>query len=143
MKLGITGTRNGFTKNQLNSFKTVFKDLQKEGVEEFHQGQCIGVDVESAEWINTFTKGAIPIHSHPPLKQELVGECHVDVTYPKKNYFARNRDIVHASDILIACTPTEVEQPTGGTWYTYRYAVDKGHKVILITPLGKTIRLNF
>ena len=143
MKLGITGTRNGFTKNQLNAFKTVFKDLQKEGVDEFHQGQCIGVDVESAEWINTFTKGAIPIHSHPPLKQELVGECHVDVVLPKKNYFARNRDIVHASDVLLACTPTEDEQSNGGTWYTYRYAIDNGYKVILITPSGKVSYHNF
>jgi hypothetical protein len=143
MIIGITGTRNGFTNAQKNAFQSEFLTLYAEGVDEFHQGQCVGVDVQSADWIHKRTKGKVKIHSRPPVKQELVGVCHVDVTHPKKSYFARNRDIVNSSDILFACTPTEEEQSNGGTWYTFRYAVDNGKKVILITPSGTISKFNF
>lgn len=146
MKLGITGTRNGFSKAQENVFKTILKQeflIDGADVESFHQGQCIGVDVESAELVHKLSKGEIKIHSHPPLKHEVLGASVTDVVHPAKNYFARNRDIANTADILFVCPPTEEEQSNGGTWYTYRYALDRGVKIILITPKGVLTRLNF
>lgn len=143
MKVGVTGTRNGFTDAQLNAFQLEFNKLNSEKqIESYHQGQCIGVDVDSVHWIRTAHE-AVKIHSHPPVKTDLIGECHVDVVHESKTYFARNRDIADTSDILIACPPTEEEQSNGGTWYTFRYGVNKGYKVILITPNGVVTYHNF
>ena len=144
MILGITGTRKGFTNSQYNAFKTTLQLLLKDNnVEKFLQGQCQGVDVQAGDLVHKVTRGKVLIQSHPPIKQELIGECHVDIKVQPKNYLARDRDIADQSDILFACPAEEEPQEKGGTWYTYKYALSKGYKVILITPSGKITKINF
>jgi hypothetical protein len=47
-----------------------------------------------------------------------------------KSFFARNRDIVDETDMLIATLATKKE--TGGTWYTINYSrKQKKHRVIV------------
>lgn len=144
MILGITGTRNGFTNPQFNAFKTLLQSLlQENDVEKFLQGQCQGVDVQAADVVHKVSRGVVKIQSHPPIKKHLIGTCHVDINLPPKNYLARDRDIADSSDILFVCPAHEEPQDTGGTWYTYKYALSKGKKIILITPSGIITKINF
>jgi hypothetical protein len=60
---------------------------------------------------------------------------------PQLTHFARNRNIVDASDILIVIPYQDEWQPSGGTWYTHDYAVKKGVLVVII-ELSGTMRWN-
>lgn len=144
MILGITGTKEGFSKTQFAAFKTVLATFIAENdVTVFCQGQCTGVDVEAADWVHRSTQGKVKIQSHPPIKTQFLGESHVDYSLKPKNYFARNRDIADIANVLFVCPLQETEQDHGGTWYTYKYANEKGKKIVLITPSGKISYLNF
>ena len=57
-----------------------------------------------------------------------------------RQYHERNRNIVDATDILVA-TPKENKGDIyrGGTWYTINYAVSKGKPVYIIWPDGRQI----
>ncbi len=61
---------------------------------------------------------------------------HAKETRPAKTHFARNRDIVDETEVLIAC-PCEMEhQDRGGTWYTADYALKRGKRTIIVWPDG-------
>lgn len=137
--LGITGTRNGFNKEQLSTFETLINQLKEKypTLDTFHQGQCIGVDVKAAKILSESFK----IISHPPTNQSLVGSSPVDESRPKKGYFARNRDIVNESDIMIVVPAQMQHQNYGGTWYTHDYALEKKKPTYVIYPDGSLCEL--
>ncbi len=60
-----------------------------------------------------------------------------------KPYLERNRDIVDASEVLIACPSTREEVMRSGTWATVRYARKKGMKITLIFRDGTCEKENF
>ena len=57
--------------------------------------------------------------------------------YAEKRYLERNRDIVDACDILIACPRTLKEELRSGTWATVRYARKVGKPVAILWNNGK------
>ena len=127
LHIGITGTRSGLSEYQ---YAEVIKFLNSafEPGAVFHHGDCIGVDVEVA-WVAK--ELGYKIVGHPPMKKELRGYFDDDETMPAKNYFARNRDIVNESFVLMV-VPWQMEhQDNGGTWYTHDYA-DKNDKPLVI-----------
>lgn len=134
--IGISGTREGMSKLQKETFlhfsntlTTQFTDLKY-----FHQGQCQGVDVEAARLLKS--EFNLFIVSHPPVKKDLLGQCTNDIVKQAKGYFARNRDIVNASELMFILPKESQVQSTGGTWYTYKYALAANKPVILILPDG-------
>lgn len=133
--LGVTGTREGMTQKQEEAFKIVVQEiLSTHTIESFHQGQCIGVDVEAADIL--FSHG-IKIVSHPPLKSLYLGTCkHVDESRIPLSYFARNRAIVNEVDLLLVVPNTNQHRSYGGTWYTHDYALTRNKSVIIIYPDG-------
>ena len=138
INIGVTGTRDGFTPEQETSFRKLLEDLKKEGhpLLYFHQGQCIGVDVQAAKYAFDF---GMVVASHPPIKKDLIGECTVHIEYDPKGYFERNRNIVDNSDVLIVVPKTKEHQTFGGTWYTHDYAVKCKKPVIIISPDGSLL----
>jgi hypothetical protein len=71
---------------------------------------------------------------HPPIyesKQAYVGG---HVVLPRKDYMSRNRDIVDASEVMIATPKTKEEELRSGTWATVRYAKRKRVLVRVIYP---------
>lgn len=134
--LGITGTRNGMTKEQQASFELLVESLLKTHptLINFHQGQCIGVDVEAANYLHTKN---LTIISHSPIKVDLIGESHVDISMEPQGYFQRNRNIVDSSQIMIVVPYTNEHQSFGGTWYTHDYAVKRKKIVYVIYPEGR------
>jgi len=129
MKIGFTGTRNGMTDKQKSAFQALiamFKPI------EFHHGDCIGADAEAHDMAEKHCAVII----HPPIDEALRARKAARVYCPQKTHFARNRDIVNDTELLIA-TPMQAEHQThGGTWYTIDYARKKGKPVTVINPDG-------
>ena len=100
MIVGFTGTRAGMTEAQK---KVVARLLEEHKPSEVHHGDCIGADAQFHQ-----IAGNIPIVGHPASE---VGEqrafcLNFSRIHESKPPLERNRDIVTASDIMIA-TPKE------------------------------------
>ncbi len=135
MKLGFTGTRVGMTAKQISALAELLYDMPDEP-HEFHHGDCVGADVEAADLAKLH---GCRIVCHPPVTGTWRGRYpHNDAFWPRKSYFARNRDIVNETDLLIA-TPKEPLNRGGGTWYTIDYAGQQGKRVIIIRPSGEVV----
>lgn len=144
MIIGFTGTRRGMTKAQNYAFSELVWKLKPV---HFHHGACVGSDTEAAMLVER-QGAASSIIAHPGrsatgVDNALLSKAALDasnVELPTNTHFARNRDIVDASDVLIA-TPWQIERPAkgtgGGTWYTIEYAERLGKRTYIIWPDGK------
>jgi hypothetical protein len=137
-KIGITGTRNGMTEPQRGALVFILRfNWMKEGESfEFHHGLCVGVDCESHEMVDV-NFPSWTIVGHPPVKTEQMGNVACDVLRESKNHFARNRDIVDETEVLIVVPYQDEWQPRGGTWYTHDYAIKRGKPVVIVWPDGQ------
>lgn len=134
MNLGFTGTRHPITPVQREWLRNIMLNLTPD---EVHHGACVNADEECHD---ICLELEIPVKVHPPKGDRLMMPREkwrsdlVEVLWHKA-YLDRNRDIVDASDELIAL-PDGPERPNGGTWYTVRYAVSKGVPVTICYPDG-------
>lgn len=136
--LGITGTRQGMNKLQQKAFLSVVAKLLERYpmLNTFHQGDCVGVDTQSAKLVKELYD--FTVVAHPPVSKKLVGDFKSDQVREDKTYFARNRDIVDESSIMIAIT-LENEDPSpklSGTWYTLNYSIKNKKETYHIKPDG-------
>jgi hypothetical protein len=134
--VGFTGTREGMTWEQIQTFVRLIQLIQAEHVMVvFHHGDCDGSD-EIAH--NCCLNLGVPSEVHPPTNPALRANVeHALKVHKPKPYLTRNRDIVKASSELIA-TPKSRTGRTGGTWRTIEYATDK-IPVTIIFPDGETL----
>ena len=133
MKIGITGTRHGWTPEQEKTFNAW---ICQQDIEEFHHGDCNGVDAQAAEVVEALYALYV-IHCHPPLETKWRAFFGGGTIYKKRAYIKRNHDIVDAVDVVVVIpkTPNEVARGSG-TWATYRYACQMCKRTILIRPDG-------
>lgn len=130
MRHGFTGTRHGMTAAQLD---WMHHELSPGAA--LHHGGCVGADAQAHECALS-TGGEVTVH--PPVNPKLrMAFDPRAVWLGEKNYLDRDRDIVDASDLLLA-TPDGPERPKSGTWYTVRYAVSAGKPVRICYPDGTT-----
>lgn len=138
MKVGFTGS----SQKALSPLQAQFliNYAQVAQIEEFHHGDCIGADAEAHD---IFHMAGIPIMIHPPenpakrafkLTPGYTGGLQNGLL-PPKPYLKRNRDIVMATDVLIAC-PAGPEILHSGTWSTVRFARSLGRRIFIIMPEG-------
>ncbi len=133
MHIGMTGTREGMTKEQKESFKRVVTYMKPTHL---HHGDCIGADADAHELAKALSTPSIV---HPPSDSSLRAFKDSVEIREEKGYFARNRDIVNESEILLGFPKTMVETE-GGTWYTINYGRRAaGKDVYIIYPDG-TVR---
>lgn len=130
ISIGFTGTRHGMTEAQ---HEGVVKLLDNVTAKVFHHGDCVGADYE-AHSIAYYMDYEIVVH--PPSDNKLRAYCEGHVILPPKPYEQRNRDIVIASDLIIAAPPTEQEQRFGGTWQTVRFAREYNKPCKVVLPSG-------
>lgn len=123
IKIGFTGTKQGMTKGQESELQ---KLLPKERFE-FHHGDCIGADTQA----HKIAQNAV-IFIHPPKNPRFRGFNKSENILPEKDYLERNKDIVDATDYLIAAPKTRTEELRSGTWATIRYALKKNKEVHII-----------
>jgi hypothetical protein len=129
MILGFTGTRAGMTPPQLATLLEVLRMLRPG---EFHHSCCIGADSEAASLC-----GLIWMVGHPPADTKLMADTKDSERREPKTHFARNRNIVDESEVLLVCPREMSHQDRGGTWYTHDYAVKVGKRTIIIWPDGR------
>ena len=138
LKIGVTGTRNGMTEFQYDSVKEFLISVklcgEYENLQEFHHGDCIGVDVDVAAMAAELGYKTV---NHPPIDDSLRGFHESDVILEPHSYFARNRNIVNSTDLLIVVPREDSHQPKGGTWYTHDYAVKVNKPVRVFYPAKK------
>lgn len=136
-RVGFTGSRTSVTMEQL---ETLYKLLEQVVPFEGHHGDCIGSDVD---FHRAASQNSQPVVIHPPLDEKHRAYC-FEVCFspltPKvlapKEFLERNKDIVHATTMLIATPDSPKEKLRSGTWSTIRYARKLGKKVHVILPDG-------
>jgi hypothetical protein len=134
MRLGFTGTRQGLTDPQREALETLLRSLKD--VAEAHHGDAVGADAEFSLLLRACHLGAV-IFAHPcdiPSQRSQKSTWHR--THPPKPPLARNRDIVDASDLLVACPAGMAEERRSGTWATVRHARRKGVPLRIVRPDG-------
>ena len=137
MKIGFTGTRQGMTDAQSNAFEELFVKLfhQDLSVREFHHGDCIGSDEEADALVRV--EPGVFLHVHPCNLFRQRAYTTGDFEYTEMPPLKRNREIVDATEVLIA-TPSDTKEifRGSGTWATVRYARKQGRKIHIIFPDG-------
>ncbi len=137
MKVGITGTRKGMSRIQRQTF-IEWLDAFEGQIEEFHHGDCKGVDVQAAEIVQDRI-GWDKIICHPPLATAHRAFFGGGTLLKPRAYLKRNHDIVDCVDLLIGVTWEYKEQLRSGTWATVRYAYQMCTPVLRIDPAGNLI----
>lgn len=134
MKIGVTGTRSGMTDYQMQSLLDFMQELVNHVAPaqvELHHGDCVGADVEAATIAREL---GCKVVCHPPVKTELRAYHASDEHREPQSYFARNRNIVNETELLIVLPYQNAHQTSGGTWYTHDYALKVGKPVFVIFP---------
>ena len=132
LRLGFTGTRREPTEVQSD---WLWREIVS--YRELHHGACVGADYVAHQ---AALSTAIPIIVHPPVNARLRMTYDPAATWlSAKPYLDRNRDIVNATDELIAL-PDGPERQQSGTWATIRYAKRLGRLVIICYPDGTVTR---
>lgn len=141
MKIGLTGSRTGLTKEQRRVVTQMIKTLENREVEEVHHGDCIGADTEVSMMFLERSLGAL--HAHPATineswdqrwrarSKEKFPNASI-VEYPAKAPNDRNADIVDACDVLWAFPADTLGK--GGTWNTINMAIAAGKPVRIVCP---------
>lgn len=133
MIVGFTGTQRGMTVEQWRKLLLI---LTAYNPGSFHEGDCIGSDYQAA---NGARHAGFRIIGHPPTKDSKRAYFPADEWRSAAPYLVRNRNIVDASQEMIA-TPGEFdEQLRSGTWSTVRYARRIGRPVHVILPDGRVV----
>lgn len=127
--VGFTGTRNGgMTTAQAVGVAVRFRDFGW-----LHHGDCVGADRHA----NILARASgLKIETHPPDNPVFRAFCDADTANDLKPYLVRNRDIVDATERLIAAPGEMTEQQRSGTWQTVRYARRVGKPVTIVFPDG-------
>jgi hypothetical protein len=141
MKIGITGTRSGMSPEQKIQFIKLIDKLKPTS---FIDGCCIGVDEETYLIVKEMGIQTIGRPGYSALTQENINEFRSvyqrDIMHMAQTHFARNRDIVKESDIMIAI-PYELNGK-GGTNYTIDYSIKMKKPLYIILRNGEIITHN-
>jgi len=101
---------------------------------EFHHGDCIGADVQAHE----LTIGIVDkVVSHPQANDRFRAFVVADEILGAKGYLVRSKDIVDASDRLIATPRRFEEEMHSDTWSTIRYARKMRTPRLIVWPDGR------
>jgi len=125
MIVGFTGSRKGLNASQLRKIREY---LDTEQITEVHHGDCVGADAAFHKIALSLDK-KIVIHppNSPKMRFKGVGEV-----LPAKPFLDRNKDIVRASDVMIACPESSEEVLRSGTWTTIRFAKKTNTALVLL-----------
>lgn len=134
-RVGVTATREGLTEHQVSRAAELLFGVREwsKSAPEIHHGDCVGGDEELHKIAYGLGYRTV---MHPPTvtKYRAWTQCHA--VMPRKPYLDRNRDIVDATDILLAFPKESEESRFGGTWYTVRYARQVGRRLVIVWPHG-------
>lgn len=140
--VAFTGTRAGMTRVQSTVLYTVLSELAPMN---FRHGCAVGADTEAAILVKRTLPG-VRIIGYPSTDHDFAARWRFvdinDLEQPADTNFARNRRLVHDSQILVATPYHECRQSRGGTWHAVDYALKLNRPVYIIYPSGKQEALN-
>lgn len=132
MIIGFTGTRNGMTEAQKETVRRLVRELQPTLAV---HGDCVGADAN----FHAIVRVVAPecrIMICPGPDDSMRAFCDADMEMARKTHFARNRDIVNGSDLMIG-TPYQMREcNSGGTWYTINYSRKVKRETRIVWPDG-------
>jgi len=129
--IGFTGSRHGITPVQDAALWDQLTKHHTAGAA-FHHGDCVGADIAAAKIARQIGYHVI---AHPPTNRAMRAHHRSDEIRPELPYLDRNRAIIDASTIVVAC-PDGPETLRSGTWSTVRYARSTDHRVFVVMPDG-------
>lgn len=136
--LALSGTRLPMKSIQMATLSCILDRLTR--LTAVRHGDCIGADRVAHELVRRQCDG-VTIHVHPPTDEKQRAFCETTAgpteVHPPKPYLKRNRDMIDASDALVAFPKSATEQKRGsGTWATIRYARKIGRPLVIVLPNG-------
>lgn len=140
LSIGFTGTREGTTAAQSEALINLLSKLVTDKVWSAHHGDCCGADEEFHHLACEFECSHITAHiPDNETNRAFCASSHVKKPLP---YLERNKNIVHSSDIMIAC-PKGSEILRSGTWSTIRYARGLKRRLFIIYEDGRTVEEDY
>lgn len=130
MIVGFTGTQNGLTLYQREALREYLHSLP---VKEFHHGDCIGADAAA----HAFMYRRTWVKTWPSNRKDKRAFCNAAASAPPMPPLDRNKLIVAACDLLVACPKNMFEEGRSGTWATVREAFRTGKSVTIVWPDGQ------
>ena len=143
--VGFTGTRHGMTPPQQRAVRIVLGLLRQCDELTAHHGDCVGADAEF-DAVARDIGARIIVH---PGRSVRGGEesyrafCRGDEILTPLGHFARNREIVAESDVMIATPYEATRQERGGTWYTIDRAERSGKPLAIVLPTRDGVRVAY
>lgn len=133
--LGITGTRRGMTERQKDMLAHLLAICRtRHGFDTFHDGDCIGADVEARAMAASHGFRLI-VHPSTARTRAFVKMGH-EIREPKPP-LERNYDIVNESDLMIGCPGEDHEVLRSGAWACLRYTGKAKTRTVIIWPSGE------
>jgi hypothetical protein len=139
LRWGFTGTQRGMTQEQIKVFKRLF-EVQRglaasvEIPAELHHGDCIGADAQAHDM--AVAVGICPV-IHPPSDSGRRAFKKADDIRKPADYLKRNKNIVQATERLMAAPGEVIERMRGsGTWATIRAARKLRRPICIVRPDG-------
>lgn len=130
MKVGFTGSREGMTPRQKEAVRAWIH--RQDVFLESHDGDCVGADFEFRQMVAEIYSDT-KIVSHPCDLVGMRAHGSADEIHRPLPPLVRNKNIVNACDVLLAC-PSGPEKIRSGTWSTIRYARKRGTPVVIFEP---------
>lgn len=136
--VGFTGTRSGMSPEQIATVRRVLVALDHASEREklaCHHGDCVGAD---AEFHALARELGARITVHPPVDESDRAWCPGDEMLPALPYMKRNKQIVLASEFVVAAPYTDapVGRHPGGTWKTVEIARKERRTTALVLRDG-------
>ena len=131
--LSVTGTRQGTTDVQHSRLSDIIALCRVRGFGVFHDGDCVGVDVQAVEIAFAHGYHCVGHPSTASTRAYFIGRH--EMRGPMSP-LERNRVMVDECDLLVACPKEFNEIMRSGTWATIRYAKKIGRKIIFAYPDG-------
>jgi hypothetical protein len=133
VRVGISGTRQGATKDQVETLRDFFGSTR---ITRLTHGGCHGVD-EQADAIYREVHPNPIVSVYPAIGGK--GTYHEpEIIHNEMEPLKRNRLIVEDSDLMLIVPARPNEIRRSDTWATYRYSVQQGVINIVILPDGTT-----
>lgn len=142
MKVGFTGTRKGMTdaqKREVRAQLVLLRPYPNPGYTlEAHHGDCVGADVDFGLIAHELS---YLVKTHPATDTgSWRANSYADEVLAARPALARNRDIVNASEVVLATPKGFYEEFRGsGTWAAIRYAKLRYKHFAVVYPDGRVV----
>lgn len=137
MIVGVTGTRNGATADQIGWARSYFERLSKQkSIHYLVHGCALGADEQMA--VEAYSYGFL-IGGHPSNNDYWTSDKAKSLCYVLAKPLPplqRNLNIIHACEVLLAFPASDHEELRSGTWMTIRSAAKEFKRTIICWPGG-------